>query len=145
MVSHCLGLFSCVRCQSGLSDSILTVGGHSTLSLHWSWCVVTHTTLVLFFIFCYNCTQFGITSLMSSFSTEFSAFFDDFSRFLKFLKLGSEKVFCKYLMFGWIWHHDSLMIKDHMIFLHILSIFLDFLFEEISFSGSNFLKRRMIT
>ena len=67
MISHCLtlALFPCARCQSGLSDSILTVGGHSILPLHWSWCVslwaVPHTTFLSFFAFCYNGTRFGIT------------------------------------------------------------------------------------
>ena len=57
MISHCLtlALFPCARCQSGLSDSILTVGGHSILPLHWSWCVslwaVPHTTFLSFFCF----------------------------------------------------------------------------------------------
>ena len=62
--------------------------------------------------FAFNCsfTLFGIMCPISPCSTEFSAFYEHFCRFLKFLTLMFQKVFCNYLMFACVWHHDSCMI-----------------------------------
>ena len=63
----------------------------------------------ILFAFNYSYPWFGIMCPTSPCSTEFSAFFEHFFRFLKFLIIASQTVFCKYLMFVYIWHHDLCM------------------------------------
>ena len=52
---------------------------------------------------------FGIMYPTSPCSAEFSAFYEHFCRFLKFLTLAFQKVFPNYLRFAYVWYHDSTM------------------------------------
>ena len=63
----------------------------------------------VFFAFNYSVTLFGIMCPISPCSTEFSAFYEHFCRFLKFLTLAFRTVFPSYLVFVYVWHHDSWM------------------------------------
>jgi hypothetical protein len=60
-------------------------------------------------MFYYSFALFGITCPMLPCSTEFSAFFEHFFRFLKFLTLAFQKLFPNYLGFACVWHHASCM------------------------------------
>jgi hypothetical protein len=59
------------------------------------------------FAFNYSITLIGIMCPISPFSTEFSAFYEHFFRFLKFLTFALQNVFPNYLGFACVWHHDS--------------------------------------
>ena len=60
--------------------------------------------------------SFGIMYPISPCSAEFSAFYDHFCRFLKFLTLTFQKVCPNYLRFAYVWHHDSTMTMTSQIF-----------------------------
>jgi hypothetical protein len=78
--------------------------------LEWENCEMSKSHVqCVFFAFNYSVTLFGIMCLISPCSTEFSAFYEHFYRFLKFLTLAFQQVFPNYLGFAYVWHHDSSM------------------------------------
>ena len=84
----------------GIFNNILGVGN--------LWDVKSH--------FNHNVALFDIMCPISSCSAEFSAFYEHFCRFLKFLTLMFQKVFPNYLRFAYVWHYDSTMTMTTWIF-----------------------------
>ena len=79
--------------------------------------------------FDHSVAMFGIMCPIPPCSAEFSAFYEHFCRFLKFLTLVFQKVFPNYLRFAYVWHHGLCLASwfnhdhDHTNFLHFIRIF----------------------
>ena len=107
-----------VPSNKGILDNILGVGKLWDVKMQILSCAI-------FFGFNYSVILVGIMCPISPCSPEFSAFYEHFYRFLKFLTLTFQKVFPNYLGFAYVWHHDSCMTMIRWIF-SILKHFLVF-------------------